>query len=139
MIADASLGFVKKDTSLATAVTGSVLNLHQEYPNLGAAAHPFYLILQMKNMSGTGSLVFKLQDSADGSTFTDVFTLPFVGDTAPDYVAFPMPVKHRQYLRLVTAVTGTIVGTLQQAILSTSYDLERTSVNESTGPTNIVA
>ena len=115
------------DKDLSATVTSNVLDLGQESPNLGSLTKPFMLILVSKGTGGTGTVTFKLQDSADGSTFSDVINFTQTGASIPNYQVFPMPVKHRRYLKLVTTVTGTVTGTLQLATLDQTYELPRTT------------
>lgn len=126
MIADTLLTFCE-DQDLKAAITGSVLDFKQEYPNLGSLVKPFYLILVAKDATGEGTVTFKLQDSADGKTFADVTSFTETGSSIPATQAIPVPVKHRRYLKLVTVVTGTVTGTLQRAVLNNVYDLPRTA------------
>lgn len=134
MITDALLKFCS-DKALASAITtGKVIDLKQEYPNLGSLTPRFNLILQVKNAGGEGTVTFKLQDSADGSTFADLLTFTQVGSKIPANQAIPMPLKHRRYLKLITTVTGTVTGTLQRAVLDNGYELPRTTKTEGYDP-----
>ena len=49
-----------------------------------------------------------------------------------------MPLKHRRYLKLITAVTGTVTGTLQRAVLDNGYELPRTTKTEGYDPAQTV-
>lgn len=68
---------------------------------------------------GTGSVTFTLEDSEDGKNFTSVAAYgPIVAEKIVRDVAFPFPLHHRRYVRVKTAVTGTVstlAGTLAVA------------------------
>lgn len=115
------------DKDLSAGITSNALDLGQESPNLGSLTKPFMLILMSKDAGGTGTVTFKLQDSANNSTFTDILSFTQTGSSVPNYQVFPMPVKHRRYLKLVTTVTGTVTGTLKLATLDQTYELPRTT------------
>lgn len=120
-----------ENKALGTALTSSAIDLGQEKPGLGAMAHPFYLLLFTKGATGKGSVTFKVQDSADNSSFSDVITFTLTADNIEENMVVPMPLQHRQYLRLVTTVTATesntVAGTLVEAVLHKDYELIRTA------------
>ncbi len=126
MIADTLLTFCE-DKDMSAAITGDVLDLKQEYPNLGSLVKPFYLIIVAKDAAGAGTVTFKVQDSADGKTFADAAAYTVTGSSIQTSQAFPMPVKHRRYLKFVTTVSGTVSGTLQKAVLNNVYELPATA------------
>lgn len=125
MIADVLLDFYRDADLKAALTTSKVVDLKQDHPNLGSCVPPFYVILKVKDTSGDGTVTFNLQDSADNATFATVASVTVAGKDLVD-TAIPVPVKHRRYLKLVTAVTGTVAGTLQRAVLNNVYDLPRT-------------
>lgn len=113
--------------SLASAITSDVYDFGQPHPNSGAWAKPIYLVIHPTvNGTGTGagnSVVFAIEDSADNSSFAEVLkTATIAGEEITEDIVIPLPVKHRQYVRLKTTVAGTVTGTID-AYLATSFDL----------------
>lgn len=114
-----------KDKSIASAITSDAYDFGQEAPASGAYADPIVVVIQAKSATtgaGTSNAVtFKIQDSADNSSYADVLTVPTVpGADIAKGLVIPMPIKHRRYVKLVTTVTGTVTGTID-AFLSNSY------------------
>ena len=86
----------------------------------------FYRDADLKAALTTSKVVDLKQDHPNlGSCVPPFYVILKVKDTSVD-TAIPVPVKHRRYLKLVTAVTGTVAGTLQRAVLNNVYDLPRT-------------
>jgi len=48
----------------------------------------------------------RIQDSADGTTFSDIFTGPYIGTgvKAGNFALIPMPKNHRRYVRVILGV-----------------------------------
>ena len=114
--------------SIATAITSDAYDFGQEAPNSGAWADPIYLVIH-PTVAGTGTgadtngVTFAIEDSADNSAFATILSLPaMAGADVKEDVVVPLPVKHRQYVRLKTTVKGTITGTID-AYLATSFGL----------------
>lgn len=123
---DLELVFCEKQ-SLASAITSKVINLFQEKPNTGT--YPMYLLLRFpKHGTGTGAsnaVTFKIQDSADGtSDWKDVALMPAIpGAELNKVIVVPMPMKHRQFVRVATTVAGTVTGEVT-AYMSDEYPIE---------------
>lgn len=92
------------------AVTTKAVDLGQKTPNIGLLERALWFVFVPSAVSaGTGSVTFTLEDSDDGTTFAPVVAYgPVVAEKIVRDVAFPFPLHHRQYVRVTTAVTGTV-------------------------------
>lgn len=102
------------------AVTTKAVDLGQKTPNIGLLERALWFVFVPSDVSaGTGSVTFTLEDSEDGKAFTSVAAYgPIVAGEIVRDVAFPFPLHHRRYVRVKTAVTGTVstlAGTLAVA------------------------
>lgn len=102
------------------AVTTEAVDLGQKTPNIGLLERALWFVFVPSDVSaGTGSVTFTLEDSEDGKNFTSVAAYgPIVAEKIVRDVAFPFPLHHRRYVRVKTAVTGTVstlAGTLAVA------------------------
>lgn len=102
------------------AVTTKAVDLGQKTPNIGLLERALWFVFVPSDVSaGTGSVTFTLEDSEDGEKFTSVAAYgPIVAGEIVRDVAFPFPLHHRRYVRVKTAVTGTVstlAGTLAVA------------------------
>lgn len=102
------------------AVTTKAVDLGQKTPNIGLLERALWFVFVPSDVSaGTGSVTFTLEDSEDGENFTSVAAYgPIVAEKIVRDVAFPFPLHHRRYVRVKTAVTGTVstlAGTLAVA------------------------
>lgn len=102
------------------AVTTKAVDLGQKTPNIGLLERALWFVFVPSAVSaGTGSVTFTLEDSEDGKDFTSVAAYgPIVAEKIVRDVAFPFPLHHRRYVRVKTAVTGTVstlAGTLAVA------------------------
>lgn len=102
------------------AVTTKAVDLGQKTPNIGLLERALWFVFVPSDVSaGTGSVTFTLEDSEDGEDFTSVAAYgPIVAKKIVRDVAFPFPLHHRRYVRVKTAVTGTVstlAGTLAVA------------------------
>lgn len=102
------------------AVTTKAVDLGQKTPNIGLLERALWFVFVPSGVSaGTGSVTFTLEDSEDGKNFTSVAAYgPIVAEKIVRDVAFPFPLHHRRYVRVKTAVTGTVstlAGTLAVA------------------------
>lgn len=102
------------------AVTTKAVDLGQKTPNIGLLERALWFVFVPSDVSaGTGSVTFTLEDSEDGKNFTSVAAYgPIVAEKIVRDVAFPFPLHHRRYVRVETAVTGTVstlAGTLAVA------------------------
>lgn len=113
--------------SVASAITSDSYDFGQAAPNSGAWTDPIYLVIH-PTAAGTGAgssnaVTFAIEDSADNSNFAEVVkTAAIAGEDIAEDIVIPMPVKHRQYVRLKTTVAGTVTGTVD-AYLTSSFGL----------------
>lgn len=116
----------KEEANLASAVTSDSIDLTQAEPDLGELGGKFVVCVTPKAAgTGTGTVTFKLQDSADNSTFADVVaTSAIAGSDISDEFCFLVPLKHRRYVRVVTVVSGTLTG---KAMISLKNEHQRKS------------
>ena len=103
-----------------TAVTTKAVDLGQKTPNIGLLERALWLVFVPSAVSaGMGSVTFTLEDSEDGERFMSVAAYgPITAKEIVRDVAFPFPLHHRRYVRVTTAVTGTVgplAGTLAVA------------------------
>lgn len=103
-----------------TAVTTKAVDLGQKTPNIGLLERALWFVfIPSDTAAGTGSVTFTLEDSDDGTNFTQVSAYgPIVAEKIVRDIAFPFPLHHRRYIRVKTAVTGTVTklsGTLAVA------------------------
>lgn len=103
-----------------TAVTTKAVDLGQKTPNIGLLERALWFVfIPSDTAAGTGSVTFTLEDSDDGTNFTQVSAYgPIVAEEIVRDIAFPFPLHHRRYIRVKTAVTGTVTklsGTLAVA------------------------
>lgn len=103
-----------------TVVTTKAVDLGQKTPNIGLLERALWFVfIPSATAAGTGSVTFTLEDSDDGKDFTQVSAYgPIVAEKIVRDIAFPFPLHHRRYIRVKTAVTGTVaklLGTLAVA------------------------
>ena len=117
---DAELIF-EENAALSAAVTSGSLDLGQAKPDMGMLDQDFVVqVLPDEAVGGTGTVTFKLQDSADNSSFADVLACgPIVGNDLTDDFAFRLPLTHRRYVRIVTVVSGSVTGNAMIALTNT--------------------
>ena len=105
-----------ENKSVASAITSDVIDFGQEKPNTGSYTDPMYVVVNFPT-AGTGagdanSVVFNIQDcdTKGGSFATVASTGKIAGEDLKGNVVIPMPVRHRQFVKVTTTVTGTITG-----------------------------
>lgn len=103
--------------SVATAITSDTIDFGQEMPNTGSYTDPMYVVVNFPT-AGTGagdanSVVFNIQDcdTKGGSFATVASTGKIAGADLKGNVVIPMPVRHRQFVKVTTTVAGTVTGT----------------------------
>lgn len=103
--------------SVATAITSDTIDFGQEMPNTGSYADPMFVVVNFPT-AGTGagdtnSVVFNIQDcdTKEGSFATVASTGKIAGEDLKGNVVIPMPVRHRQFVKVTTTVAGTVTGT----------------------------
>lgn len=93
------------------AVTSNVVDLGQKNPDIGMLeSTPLYFVFTPNAVgAGDGSVTFTLEDSENGTDFAPAATFgPVVADNIVRDVAIKFPLSHRRYVRVSTAVNGTI-------------------------------
>lgn len=112
MIIDQKMMFCEK-AEAKTAITSNVLDFVADQTSPYLNAHGMVLcILTPTAIAGT-SITFKLQESADKSTYTDVMTTKAL--TATDLkqpLLIALPPIHKRYLKLVSTPTSVTAGTI---------------------------
>ena len=103
--------------SVATAITSDTIDFGQEKPNTGSYTDPMYVVVNFPT-AGTGegatnSVIFNIQDcdTKAGSFETVASTGKIAGADLKGNVVIPMPVRHRQFVKVTTTVAGTVTGT----------------------------
>lgn len=117
-----------ENKSVASAITSDEIDFGQEKPNTGAYTDPMYVVVHFPT-AGTGagdtnSVVFNIQDSdTSGGTFATIqSTGKIAGEDLKGILVIPMPVRHRQFVKVTTTVAGTVTGTAS-AHISNAFDL----------------
>lgn len=105
-----------ENKSVASAITSDAIDFGQEKPNTGSYTDPMYVVVNFPT-AGTGagdanSVVFNIQDcdTKEGDFATVASTGKIAGEDLKGNVVIPMPVRHRQFVKVTTTVTGTITG-----------------------------
>ena len=105
-----------ENKSVASTITSDVIDFGQEKPNTGSYTDPMFVVVNFPT-AGTGagasnSLQFNIQDcdTKGGSFETIVTTGKVAGEDLKGNIVIPMPVRHRQFVKVTTTVTGTITG-----------------------------
>lgn len=95
--------------SFTAAVTTRAVDLGQKTPNIGMLERPLYFVfIPSETPAGSGTVAFTLEDSDDGTTFATCVSYGIQVAGIKHDIAFPFPLHHRRYVRLKTAVTGTV-------------------------------
>lgn len=97
---------------LAAAITSDSVDFHQDKPNSGLWDGRLFVLVCFPTVgSGTGTVTFNVQDSADNSSFATVLSCgPIAGTSLAHPIAIPLPVEHKRYVRVTTTVSGTVAG-----------------------------
>ena len=112
MIIDKLLQVSDAQAVTASAASTDVIDFGQTNPNSGLNDNVTLAITvdEAATASGSATVVFSIQDSADNSTFTDVYATAAIGKAAlvAGYqVLMPIPYKLRRYFRVYyTVATG---------------------------------
>lgn len=106
-----------ENKSVASAITSDAIDFGQEKPNTGSYTDPMYVVVNFPT-AGTGagdanSVVFNIQDcdTKEGDFATVASTGKIAGEDLKGNVVIPMPVRHRQFVKVTTTVAGTVTGT----------------------------
>lgn len=109
MLIDKALQVSNEQAVTSSAASTDVIDTGQTTPDLGVA--DLYLVIttdEAATASGSATVTFSLQDSADNSSFADVAVTAAIGKAtlvAGYQHAIPLPTKLRRYLRAYYTVT----------------------------------
>lgn len=112
MIIDKALQVSNAQAVTSTAASTDVIDFGQVNPNSGMSDQLTMAITVDTSAAASGSatVTFAVQDSADNSTFADIVSTAAIGKAAlvAGYqVLIPMPPQHRRYVRVnYTVATG---------------------------------
>lgn len=112
MIIDKLLQVSNEQAVTASAASTDVIDYGQANPDSGLNDNVTMAITvdEAATASGSATVTFSVQDSADNSTFTDVYATAAIGKatlTAGKQILIPMPYQHRRYVRVYyTVATG---------------------------------
>lgn len=125
-IFDAELMFSDKQSVTATAASTTTIDCGQELLTTGVngGMDLFVLAVATADYTGDGTITVALQDcdSATG-TFSTIASAPAVTASEFSRVLIPMPLSHKQYLKLNYTVSGTATGGAITAGITRSVDL----------------
>lgn len=104
MIIDKALQVSSAQAVTSSAASTDVIDFGQTNPNTGMDDRSSMVITVSESAAASGSatVTFSIQDSADNSTFADVAVTAAIGKaslTAGQQIVIPMPVKLRRYCR----------------------------------------
>ena len=112
MYIDKLLQVSNEQAVTATAASTDVIDFGQVNPNSGLNDNVVMAITvdEAATAAGAATVTFSVQDSADNSTFVDVYATTAIGKAtlvAGYQILIPMPYKHRRYVRVnYTVATG---------------------------------
>lgn len=127
-IFDADLMFSDNQAVTATASSETVIDCGQELltTGLNGAMELFVAVIPTTDFTGTGTIQVSLQDcDTKTGTFTDLTALPSVTATAFKRSLIPMPLVHKQFLKLKYTVTGTVADGKISAGITRSVDMQQ--------------
>ena len=117
-----------ENKSVASTITSDTIDFGQEKPNTGSYTDPMYVVVNFPT-AGTGagdenSVVFNIQDcdTKEGDFATVASTGKIAGEDLKGNVVIPMPVRHRQFVKVTTTVAGTVTG-IATAYITNAPDL----------------
>lgn len=104
MIIDKALQVSSAQAVTSSTASTDVIDFGQTNPNTGMDDRSSMVITVSESAAASGSatVTFSIQDSADNSTFADVAVTAAIGKaslTAGQQIVIPMPVKLRRYCR----------------------------------------
>lgn len=112
MLIDKFLQVSSEQAVTSSAASTDVIDFGHANPNSGLTDHLSMAITvdETATASGSATVTFSLQDSADNSTFADVSVTAAIAKAslvAGAQFIIPMPTKHRRYVRAYyTVATG---------------------------------
>ena len=109
MIIDKQLQVSDAQAVTASAASTDVIDYGQTNPNSGLNDNVVLAITvdEAATAAGAATVVFSVQDSADNSSFADVYATTTIGKAtlvAGYQILIPMPYKHRRYVRVYYTV-----------------------------------
>lgn len=127
-IIDKLLQVSNEQAVTASAASTDVIDFGQPKPNVGLSSIPTTMLITVDaaaTASGSATVTFSIQDSADNSTFADVAVTAAIGKaslTAGARFPIPMPVALRRYVRVYyTVATGPLTAGAFSAQVVTGY------------------
>jgi len=128
MIIDKALQVSNEQAVTSSAASTDVIDTGQTTPDLGAS--DLYLVIttdEAATASGSATVTFSLQDSADNSSFADVAVTAAIGKAtlvAGYQRIIPLPIRLRRYLRAYyTVATGPLTAGKFSAQIVAGYQL----------------
>lgn len=131
-IFDAELMFSDAQAVTATA-NSSVIDCGQDKltTGLNGAMDLFVLIQPVVDFTGTGTVQISLMHCDEkAGTYSTLTALPATAATALKRELIPMPLEHKQFLKLVYTVDGTVADGKFTAGITRSIDLQQTYSRE---------
>lgn len=123
MILDAELTF-DENATLTTAFTSKSIDLGQKNPDMGMYPQFAVVVKPRTDFAGTGTLTITIEDSADDSSFAMVAsTGAIVANDIKSPIAIRLPISHRQYVRVKTAVSGSITAGTGLVAITDNFDV----------------
>ncbi len=127
-IFDADLMFSDKQAVTATANSTNIIDCGQALltTGLNGAMDLYVAVIPTTDFTGTGSIQISLAhcDTKTG-TYATLVALPDTAATSLDRVLIPMPMVHKQFLKLVYTVTGTVADGKFSAGITRSVDMQQ--------------
>lgn len=121
-IVDYELVLAEKQDLKATVTTKSI-DMGQEKPDLGMYPNMYLVVAVGDKGAGSGTITFNIQDSDNNSSFATVASLgPITASNITDDIAIKLPVNHRRYVRLNTAVSGSITALSGTVFIGDNFD-----------------
>lgn len=136
MIIDKFLQVSNEQAVTASAASTDVIDFGQTNPNTGISDHLDLSITvdESATASGSATVVFSIQDSADNSTFADVAATVAIGKAAlhiGSQIVIPMPKLHRRYVRVYyTVATGPLTAGKFSAQFVTGLQLNKPTAGQ---------
>jgi hypothetical protein len=124
---DKELEFSDAQAVTATAASTNVIDMTVAAPNIGRGQEPIYAQVQVNttaDASGSATVTFTLEDSADNSSYSAVYTTAAIGKATlvAGYIVFTvaLPATLRRYIRVnYTVATGPLTAGKFDAYLTT--------------------
>lgn len=123
MILDAELTF-DENANLTAAWTSKSIDLGQTSPDMGMYPQFAIVIRPREDFAGTGTVTVTIEDSDNNSSFAAVAaTGAIVANDIKAPIAVRLPIRHRRYVRVKTAVSGSVTAGTAVVALSDNFDV----------------